>query len=94
MYTLDFNKPDKIHFTGIGGISMSAIAELLNSRGFTITGSDDHNTPIIEHLRSLGINIEIGLRASNIPADASLVVYTVAIKLNNPELSAAAAGRQ
>ena len=42
MYNLDFNTPAKLHFTVIGGISMSALAEIMISRGFTVTGLDSH----------------------------------------------------
>ena len=54
MYNLDFNTPAKLHFTGIGGISMSALAEIMLSRGFTVTGSDMKESEITDHLESLG----------------------------------------
>ncbi len=53
MYEIDFTHPGKIHFIGIGGISMSGFAELLHSMGFTITGSDWHESKITKHLESL-----------------------------------------
>lgn len=56
MYKLDFNTPAKLHFTGIGGISMSALAEIMISRGFTVTGSDSKESEITKHLESLGAN--------------------------------------
>lgn len=56
MYNLDFNVPAKLHFTGIGGISMSALAEIMISRGFTIVGSDSRESEITKHLESLGCN--------------------------------------
>ena len=86
MFQIDYNTPAKFHFIGIGGISMSGFAELLNSRGFTITGSDAHESDITKHLESLGIPVQYGQRASNIPKDADLVVYTAAIADDNPEL--------
>ena len=44
MYHIDFNKPEHIHFIGIGGISMSGLAEILLERGFTVSGSDAHES--------------------------------------------------
>lgn len=85
MYHIDFNKPSNMHFIGIGGISMSGFAELLTNKGFHITGSDSHETPITDHLESLGIKISYGQKASNIPYDTDLVVYTAAISEDNPE---------
>ena len=78
----------RIHLTGIGGISMSGLAEILISQGYNITGSQMKNSPIIQKLEKLGIKTTIGHFAENI-ADADLVVYTAAVKCNNPELAAA-----
>lgn len=85
MFQIDFNKPAKFHFIGIGGISMSGFAELLTSKGFSITGSDSQDSSITEHLESLGIQIFYGQKASNIPEDTDLVVYSASISSNNPE---------
>lgn len=85
MYHINFDKPVNMHFIGIGGISMSGFAELLTSKGFRITGSDSHKSAITAHLESLGIQIFYGQRASNIPDDTELVVYTAAISEDNPE---------
>lgn len=85
MYHIDFNKPANLHFIGIGGISMSGFAELLASKGFHITGSDSHMSDITEHLESLGLQILYEQKASNIPNDTDLVVYTAAISEDNPE---------
>lgn len=85
MYQINFNKPANVHFIGIGGISMSGLAELLHSKGFTITGSDSHDTAITEHLETLGIRIEYIQKAANIPDNTDLVVYTAAISEDNPE---------
>ncbi len=89
MYKVDFKKPISIHFIGIGGISMSGIAELMNSRGFSITGSDAKHSDVTAHLESLGIKIFYGHNASNISETTSLVVYTAAVKPDNCELAAA-----
>ncbi|MBN4067542.1 MAG: UDP-N-acetylmuramate--L-alanine ligase [Alkaliphilus sp.] len=73
-----------IHLIGIGGISMSAIAELLLHQGVKISGSDIENTSIIEKLKSHGAEVFIGHSASNIKKP-DLVVYTAAVHEDNPE---------
>ena len=89
MYEIDFTHPGKIHFIGIGGISMSVFSELLHSMGFTITGSDWHESKITKHLESLGIQVVYGQKEENITKDIDLVVYTAAVKKTNPEYQAA-----
>lgn len=91
MYQIDFNKPIHVHFIGIGGISMSALARLLASRGFTISGSDWHESDLTKELEALGMRINIGLHqcAENITKDIDLVVYTAAVHEDNEELCAA-----
>ncbi len=86
--TLDFATPIKVHFIGIGGISMSSLAEILLSRGFTVSGSDMKASPLTEHLAEKGATIMIGQRASNISDDIDLVVYTAAISRDNLEFAA------
>ncbi len=54
MYQIDFNKPQNVHFIGIGGISMSGLAEILLGRGFHITGSDSQDSALLNRLRSKG----------------------------------------
>ena len=54
MYQIDFNKPEHVHFIGIGGISMSGLAEILLDEGFSISGSDSHETALTEHLETKG----------------------------------------
>ncbi|TAH68458.1 MAG: UDP-N-acetylmuramate--L-alanine ligase [Anaerolineaceae bacterium] len=88
MYKLDFNKPCRIHFIGIGGISMSAFAEYLHNLGFKVSGSDSHKSKITEHLRSLGIEVFYGQRKGNITLDIDAVVYTAAISNDNEEFLA------
>ncbi|HPR05000.1 MAG TPA: Mur ligase domain-containing protein, partial [Deltaproteobacteria bacterium] len=80
----------RIHFVGIGGIGMSGIAELLLNLGFTISGSDVADSDTVQRLRSLGAVIHIGHRPENI-GDAQVVVYSSAVKLDNPECAAARA---
>ena len=75
MYQLDFNKPVKVHFMGIGGISMSGLAEILLSEGFTVSGSDVKETALTEHLEKLGAKVFIGQKAENISSDIDVMVY-------------------
>ena len=74
-----------IHFLGIGGIGMSGLAELLHSQGYTISGSDLSEAVTVERLRHLGVPVALGHAASNL-GDADLLVYSSAIRSNNPEL--------
>ena len=85
MYRIDFNKPCRVHFIGIGGISMSGFAEYLHTNGFTVSGSDSQKSDITDHLQNLGIQVYWGQRASNITPDVDIVVYTAAIKPDNEE---------
>ncbi|WP_130870336.1 UDP-N-acetylmuramate--L-alanine ligase [Intestinimonas massiliensis (ex Afouda et al. 2020)] len=80
----------RAHLAGIGGVSMSPLAEVLHKMGMVITGSDMHESATVEHLRSLGIPVAIGHRAENI-GDAELVIRTAAIHDGNPEIVAARA---
>lgn len=77
----------KIHFIGIGGIGMSAIAIILQKMDYHITGSDVSST-YLQNLQDLGIKVYDGHNADNI-GDAQLVVRSTAIKDNNPEVIAA-----
>lgn len=88
MYKIDFNKPCRIHFIGIGGISMSGFAEYLHNLGFKVSGSDSHKSKITEHLRSLGIEVYYGQRRANITQDLDAVIYTAAIGSDNEEFIA------
>ena len=89
MYQINFDSPANLHFIGIGGISMSGFAELLQNKGFRITGSDSHSSTITEHLENLGIDIFYGQSKDNIPSNTDLVVYTAAISQDNPEFQEA-----
>ncbi|MBR3644868.1 MAG: UDP-N-acetylmuramate--L-alanine ligase [Lachnospiraceae bacterium] len=86
MYKLDFNTPAKLHFTGIGGISMSALAEIMLSKNFTVTGSDNKESDMTRHLEQAGATVYIGQRASNVADDVDVLIYTAAVKQDNPEL--------
>lgn len=75
----------KIHFIGIGGISMSGLAEIAIYKGFKVSGSDIQNSHLIEKLVSDGALINIPHDENNI-SDADLIVYTSAVKEDNPEM--------
>jgi UDP-N-acetylmuramate--alanine ligase len=85
MYKINFQEPIHIHFIGIGGISMSGLAEILAEEGFTISGSDARASDLTRHLEQMGIQIFYGQSASNIVEGINLVVYTAAIREDNPE---------
>jgi len=88
MYKIDFDKPCRIHFIGIGGISMSGFAEYLHNIGFKVSGSDRQQSKITDHLTSLGMEVFYGQRSSNITSDLDVVVYTAAINEDNEEFLA------
>ena len=77
-----------IHILGIGGIGMSAIAEILHAKGFTVQGSDQKDSANVRRLRTKGIRIFIGHDAINL-VGARYVVISTAVKNGNPELEAA-----
>ena len=79
MYQIDFNKPEHIHFIGIGGISMSGLAEILLERGFTVSGSDAHESELTDKLTAHGAKIVYGQRAENITDDIDAVVYMYSV---------------
>ncbi len=91
MYQIDFKKPEHVHFIGIGGISMSGLAEILRDEGFTVSGSDMHPSPLTDRLAGKGAQIQIGQRAENIAPGIQVVVFTAAIHPDNPEFAAAKA---
>lgn len=85
MYKIDFNRPVSVYFVGIGGISMSGLAEILSDAGFRISGSDRTPSPITRQLEQKGIRVFYGQKASNVPPDADCAVLTSAIREDNPE---------
>ena len=88
MYQIDFNHPVHVHFVGIGGISMSGLAQILASEGFTVSGSDRAASEITRTLENSGIRVMIGQRRENITKDIDLAVFTAAIHPDNPEYKA------
>ena len=89
MYKIDFKKPLHVHFIGIGGISMSGLAEILLGEHFTISGSDSKPSTLTERLVSLGATVFYPQKASNIINGIDVVVYTAAIHEDNPEFAEA-----
>ena len=79
-----------VHFIGIGGSGMYPLAQILHSKGFYLTGSDNNETETLKAVRNMGIPVYMGQRAENIEG-ADLIVYTAAIMSDNPELIAAKA---
>jgi UDP-N-acetylmuramate--alanine ligase len=84
-----FKNIKKVHFVGIGGIGMSGIAEILLNQGFQISGSDNNLSDVTNHLSDLGIKIYEGHSEKNLE-DVDVLVYSSAVKLDNPEVMAAA----
>lgn len=91
MYQINLDKPAHIYFIGIGGISMSGIAQILLDRGFDVYGSDSRESDITDELEKLGAHIFYGQRKENLSACSHIdaVVYTSAIHPDNPEFHAA-----
>lgn len=76
----------KLYFIGIGGVSMSGLCEILLSEGdYNILGSDNNNSELIQNLIKKGVTVYIGQNENNITSDIDLVIYTAAIKDDNPE---------
>src|SRR5256714_14371772 len=83
-----FFRPQHLHFTGIGGIGMSGIAEVLLNLGYTISGSDLKTTPITERLAGMGAKVYEGHAAANV-AGAKALVVSSAVDEQNPEVQEA-----
>lgn len=79
----------KVHFIGVGGVGMSGIARVAAEQGMTVTGSDLRDSRYTQQLREAGVEVFIGQKAENVPADADVVVVSTAILENNPELQEA-----
>ena len=81
---------EPVHILGIGGIGMSAIAEILHAKGYTVQGSDQKDSANVKRLRAKGIRVFVGHDAVNL-VGARYIVVSTAIKRSNPELEAARA---
>ena len=77
----------KGHLVGIGGVSMSSLAEVLFGMGIGVTGSDMNESFNVSQLRAKGIPVSIGHRAENIPAEVDFLVRTAAVHDDNPEIA-------
>ncbi len=82
------SKVKHIHMIGIGGSGMCPLAEILHSKGYILTGSDNNESDPLKRIKNLGIKVSMGHSAENIEG-AELIVYSAAISADNPELAAA-----
>ncbi|HCB35715.1 MAG TPA: hypothetical protein DEP25_03675, partial [Candidatus Taylorbacteria bacterium] len=95
MEMLNFKKISSIHFIGIGGIGISAIARMFLRQAqnkfslVEVRGSDEAESDVTEELRKLGARVFIGQKARNVPAECDLVIYTIAVTPDNPEFAEA-----
>lgn len=89
MEKFDLSKKRKVYFIGIGGISMSAIALILQKNGFVVLGSDISKVENVKMLEEKGIKVNIGQKKENITDDIDIVVYSKAIHDDNEEFAAA-----
>ncbi|MBU0609624.1 MAG: UDP-N-acetylmuramate--L-alanine ligase [Armatimonadetes bacterium] len=87
---MELQPTDRIHFIGIGGVSMSALAHALADLGYRVSGSDRSDGPVLAQLRQAGVTAHVGHAAEHV-TDSDVVVYTTAIACENPEILAARA---
>jgi UDP-N-acetylmuramate--alanine ligase len=85
-------KTRRIHFIGVGGIGMSGIAELLANLGYAVSGSDAKRSSVTDRLETLGVKVATGHAAVNV-GDADVVVYSSAVRPDNPEVAEARSRR-
>ncbi len=78
----------RIHFIGIGGSGMCPLAEILHAKGYSLQGSDNNESSIVERIRNMGVPVMMGQKAENLNG-ADMIVYSAAIQRGNPELEAA-----
>jgi UDP-N-acetylmuramate--alanine ligase len=86
---LDLTTPRRVHIVGVAGAGMSAIALVLARMGHTVSGSDIKSDVALERLAAAGVDVHVGNRAENVPADADAVVYSTAVPRTNVELRTA-----
>jgi UDP-N-acetylmuramate--alanine ligase len=79
---------NKLHFVGIGGIGMSALAQILLEKGYKVSGSDVSKSGQVQKLEELGACIKIGHAAQNV-SGAEVIIVSSAISINNPEVKSA-----
>lgn len=88
MSTLQLSDLGRVHFIGLGGAGMSAVARVMLGQGVPVSGSDARDSPALRALEALGAAVQVGQRPENIAA-ADTVVVSTAIRADNPELAAA-----
>lgn len=89
LHLLPGEKPQHIYFIGIGGVSMSSLAQILIERGLIVSGSDRNPSGFTKELEALGANVYYGQEQSHITPDVDVIVYTAAIHPDNAEYQAA-----
>lgn len=83
---MEFKNIKKVYFIGIGGIGISALAQLMHHEGKIVSGTNDNLSPeTLDRVRALGVEINIGADITKIPADVDLVVYSLAWDDREPE---------
>ncbi len=83
---MNFKDTEKVYFIGIGGIGISALAQLMHHEGKTVSGTNDNPSPeTLDRVRALGIEINIGADIDKVPKDADLIVYSLAWDDREPE---------
>ncbi len=85
MYQIDFDHPVSVYFVGIGGISMSGLAQILHRAGFSVSGSDWKSSPVTQALEEAGIPVSYGEDAAHITEDIDCAVLTSAVHEDNLE---------
>ncbi len=82
---MDFSKYKRVHCLGIGGIGLSAVAEILRDRGYIVSGTDIHPSKVTRHLEYLGIKVFTEHKPENVE-DVDAIVYSAAVSDENPEV--------
>lgn len=84
----------KVHLVGIGGIGISALAQLLVHEGYEVSGTNDSESPeTLDRVRALGVPVHVGADIEHVPEDTDLVVYSAAWETRAPEFMEAIAAR-
>ena len=82
---MDFSKYKRVHCLGIGGIGLSAVAEILRDRGYIVSGTDIHPSKVTRHLEYLGIKVYTSHEPENVEG-VDAIVYSAAVSDENPEV--------
>lgn len=83
---IDVADVSAVHCVGIGGIGVSAVARLFHQRGAAVSGSDMSHSPVTRGLEELGVTVTVGHDTSNVPKEVDLVIHTIAVPADNPEI--------